>query len=30
MENQNGTVNENVSEQDIDRIAASVRAALER
>jgi hypothetical protein len=30
MENQNGTVNENVSEQDIDRIAASVGVALER
>jgi hypothetical protein len=30
MENKNGTVNENVSEQDIDRIATSVMAALER
>jgi hypothetical protein len=30
MENKNGTVNENVSKQDIDRIGTSVMAALER
>jgi len=30
MENKNGTVIKNVSEQDIDRIATSVMAALER